>query len=157
MGRISGCIGKTNRFGAILISMGLKPVYQGLIVWGFLFFFIGASVIYGYWQKNKFRRHILESPAFASGHFAEFKVTGKNGLLGYYFFIANDDETHGGSKKGERLRRLGVDIFKNSFPVIYNSKEPTKSEILVFPDDFSDFGLAYPDSLSWVKEIMDGQ
>lgn len=112
-------------------------------------------VVYSNWQKNNYNRNILKSPAFASGHFIEVKVNGKNGLLGYYSFVTNDYETHGGSKKGGRLRQLGADVFKKAFPVIYNRKDPTKSEILVFPDDFSDFGLPYPDSLSWVKEIMD--
>ena len=38
------------------------------------------------------------------------------------------------------------------FPVVYSSKNPQKSFMLIIPKDFESWGLEFPDSLYWVKD-----
>jgi hypothetical protein len=131
--------------------MSLKQVQLHVIGWGsILCLMLGAS-IYTNWQKNKFRRSILGSPAFASGQFLELKNLGKASnytLTGFYSFTVKY-EIHGGQNTDKRYKKIQAFILKKRFPVIYNSNDPTKNAILVFPDDFSNFNLPFPDSLTW--------
>ncbi|GAA4317769.1 hypothetical protein GCM10023143_30040 [Compostibacter hankyongensis] len=48
---------------------------------------------------------------------------------------------------GESWRFLNRD-----FSVLYSSKDPTQSVLLVTPNSFFMFGLPFPDSLNWVKD-----
>ncbi len=39
-----------------------------------------------------------------------------------------------------------------TFPVFYNPVNPKNNKLLIFPADFEQFGLPFPDSLEWVRE-----
>jgi hypothetical protein len=132
--------------------MRLKPVYQRTIFWGSFFSLIAIVTIYSNWQGKKYRRSILESPAFSAGHFTGLKAEKGKTLIGTYSFTLNDI-TYIGTEGDARLRDLGKTIYQRSFPVIYNTKDPQKNQILVFPSDFSDYNIPYPDSLRWVQEF----
>ena len=137
--------------------MNLKQVQLHVIGWGSLLCVMLGASIYSSWQRKKYRQSILESPVFASGQFLELKNLGKASnytLTGFYSFTVNY-ETHGGQITDKRFKKIQALMFKKRFPVIYNSNDPTKNSILVFPDDFSNFNLPYPDSLTWVKALID--
>lgn len=104
--------------------------------------------------NSSFYREILESSAFAKGYFTgEVEIGGKgsNGsqytcqyYVGYKAFTSHQPVF--------RCRPLGRSLFEHSFPVIYNTNKPSQSEVLVFPSDFAEFDLPFPDSLRWVLE-----
>jgi hypothetical protein len=50
----------------------------------------------------------------------------------------------------ERVCRLFMGRY---FPVIYSTKNPKKSSILMRPDAFNAWGLAFPDSLKWSENL----
>lgn len=41
------------------------------------------------------------------------------------------------------------------FPVIYSTKHPRRSQLLIFPRHFKTYNLDFPDSLDWVKQYED--
>ena len=41
------------------------------------------------------------------------------------------------------------------FPIVYSTKNPEKSIILISPDDFERWGMEFPDSLNWVKDKLE--
>ena len=41
-------------------------------------------------------------------------------------------------------------IINKTFPVVYSPSNPSVSSILITPNDFSNFGYPFPDSLKWV-------
>jgi len=49
---------------------------------------------------------------------------------------------------------LAPQLFTHPFPVIYNKNDKSLHRILIVPDDFKEFGIPYPDSLNWVREIL---
>jgi hypothetical protein len=53
-----------------------------------------------------------------------------------------------------RYRKIRDELFRRSFPVIYNSKIPEECAILVFKSDFEEYGLNHPDSLNWIEESL---
>lgn len=42
------------------------------------------------------------------------------------------------------------------FPIVYSTKNPEKSIILISPRDFKRWGYEFPDSLMWVKNCFHG-
>lgn len=44
------------------------------------------------------------------------------------------------------------DFIGKSFPIVYSTKNPQKSILLVSQEDFEKWGLVFPDSLSWVTK-----
>ncbi len=45
---------------------------------------------------------------------------------------------------------LCINIFQY-FPVVYSTKNPENSDLLVIPADFAAWQMQFPDSLHWVK------
>jgi hypothetical protein len=137
--------------------MSLKQVQLQVIGWGSILCLMLGAALYSNRERKKHRQSILGSPMFASGQFLELKNLGKASnytLTGFYSFTVNF-ETHGGQNTDKRYKKIQAFILKKRFPVIYNSNDPTKNSILVFPDDFSNFNLPYPDSLIWVEGLID--
>ncbi len=66
----------------------------------------------------------------------------KGGVLKAYFRYSVDTSFYNSSQLVSSRRVLG-----HRFPVVYSRKEPTNCRILIEPDDFKEFGLAFPDSL----------
>jgi len=44
------------------------------------------------------------------------------------------------------------DYMYKDFPIVYSTKKPGKSILLVTPDDFKRWNMQFPDSLNWVKD-----
>jgi hypothetical protein len=44
-------------------------------------------------------------------------------------------------------------LLHKKFPVVYDSIEIFKSELLIFKKDFESYNLAFPDSLKWTNEL----
>jgi hypothetical protein len=43
-------------------------------------------------------------------------------------------------------------LLNRSFPLIYLPENPDKNSILILPEDFKYYRLAFPDSLNWILE-----
>lgn len=126
-----------------------------MIAWGSLLLLICTLVITSNWQNKKFRQRLLSSPAFASARVLQLKKEGKNPLAATYIFGTSPYDSFASSRGDARYEKLGRELFDHSFPVIYNNHDPQISAILIFPDNFEELGLPYPDSLQWVKEMLD--
>lgn len=38
------------------------------------------------------------------------------------------------------------------FPIVYDSVDPSFNKILIFPNEFMEYGMTFPDSLEWVNK-----
>jgi len=124
-------------------------------------FFVSSILIFAiimWWitQKNNDQhlQEILKAPSFENGSFKDFVYEKGKGEIGIYSFKVKGTEYKNGKTDG-RLRKIYDSLYCKSFPVIYNVQDPTKNRILIFPSDFAKFNLPYPDSLSWVKKIIE--
>jgi hypothetical protein len=51
------------------------------------------------------------------------------------------------------IRSNNLNTFLNKyFIVLYSTKDPSKSQLLLTPSDYSSWGMQFPDSLNWVKD-----
>jgi hypothetical protein len=54
---------------------------------------------------------------------------------------------------GTQVNKYNVKHFLwKEFPVIYSKRKPKVSAILILPEDFKMWDIAFPDSLEWVKQ-----
>ena len=95
---------------------------------------------------------LLASKAYSIGKIYRVIALKSRGTVGYYTFNVGEEEWTG-DMTDARLRDLGSALFKRSFPVIYNTKAPRQSAILIFPDQFEHYKLPFPDSLQWIQDI----
>ena len=107
-----------------------------------------AFLIY---YSNKIHDNILQNKVMTS---AIVISTGYNRIsitLSCKFYV------NGVEYKGSGAVPLFSDADKligKSFPLIYSSKDPHDNSLLITPDDFKRFNLAFPDSLYWVKGLL---
>ncbi len=130
--------------------------HQKVFAWGGFLFLAFCLALYAYWHNSSYKREILQSKAFGKGYFTgEIKQGGgktSNGPWYACYYRVGDKDFSNYSQPVFRCRPLGRSLFEHSFPVIYNTKKPGQSEVLVFPSDFEEFNLPFPDSLRWVLE-----
>jgi hypothetical protein len=105
-------------------------------------------------KNGKYAKEILEFPKYTNGIFEKFRYEKGKAIISDYSFEVNGVVFKSWKSDG-RLREIGNYLFNRTFPVIYNMKDPTKNEILVFPSDFLNYKLTYPDSLNWVRKIIE--
>ncbi len=123
----------------------------------FLLILFGVLVvisIIGNRHAQERRAEILRSPGYTIGFIEELRSEKGKTIMGVYRYEV-DWIPLKGTKGDGRLRKIGRDLYESSFPVIYNVKNPEQSAILIFPSDFEKFNLSYPDSLNWVKKIIE--
>ena len=126
--------------------------HQKTAAWLCFLMIFASLMFYFKWNNHQIDKKLLKSPAFAVGYFTGFQPAPGKGAQAMYYFTVNDTN-YGGGRLDGRYRKLGNKMFEKSFPVIYNTQDPTRNQILVFSSDFSRMGLAYPDSLKWVEEL----
>jgi len=110
------------------------------------------AVIFTLNNNEKHVEEIVESPLFTNGVIHEITYEkGKTTLADYQFEVNGISFT---SSKGDgRLQHLGKLIIDRPFPIIYNSEDPNKNDILIFKSDFLKYNIKFSDSLNWVLEL----
>ena len=132
-----------------------KLVGCGLIIILVAFFYLKSTKDY-----SDERDKILQNYQIVLGTALEYSNDGaKHGSSLKYKFIYNHNSyyssTSGNSFWGDRYFDIRLSIVNKSFPVILSVKEPTCNTMLITPEDFDFYHLPFPDSLKWVKEVLD--
>jgi len=74
------------------------------------------------------------------------------------FFLYYTYKVDGIVYKGHSSQKISgknLDDFMNRyFPLVYSTKNPGKSILLITPNDFNRWGMQFPDSLIWVKSKL---
>lgn len=105
-------------------------------------------------DRLRFKNELLKYAGHSIGVFKRLKYEKGKPILGVYFFEVDGLKVEGAKAIGG-LREDWRYFVNKSFPVIYSVKDPTINKILVFPSDFSEFKIEYPDSLNWVKRLIE--
>lgn len=103
---------------------------------------------------REFIKHVMDKSDLTSGTVTNIENNIKLGTIVRYKFTVGGDEIDGrmSSPKFEPLSRL---ILAKTFPVIYSKTSPDYNKMLILPEDYKDFNVAYPDSLRWVLRYFD--
>lgn len=119
------------------------------LLWGLLVFFVflAGFLVYVNVRENVRERGIRENRALTSGIVVEIDERGykKRDRVTYHYLFEG--------KEYAAVRWIHVpEAWKQTLPgrplpVIVDAKAPENSMFLVFPGDFEEWGIAYPDSI----------
>lgn len=120
-------------------------------------FIVGLALIYVFFFKKEKRERLKTNSVLViakiTGGTTSPSRGGTNVILFYNFRI--NDENIEVTHVYNKVLHHGIDKFVGkSFPVLVSERDHEINEILISPDDFSYFGMTYPDSLEWVKEYL---
>lgn len=95
---------------------------------------------------------IKEHKAITKAVVVDFGNTRSGAFLIYKYNVAGKEYegTHGARFSGKCLRRFR----DKEFILLYSSKNPSKSYMLVTRWDFDKWDLQFPDSLRWVEDCF---
>jgi hypothetical protein len=106
---------------------------------------------------NQFKESInnnklLKHAAFTSTQFTRIVEPYKKGTNGpwYLCYYEVNGNTFTSSEPVLMCKKLGSNFFSQKFPVIYDSTNPEHGRVLVFPFEFEELNLQFPDSLRWI-------
>lgn len=123
------------------------------IAWVLIFVIILAiSIILAVRSNQKRISDILESPSYADGSLIDIRFEKGKTTIGDFTFKVSGVQYQ--SSKGDgRLQHLSKFVFNRKFPVIYNTHDPRKNDLLIFPSDFEKYNVVFPDSLNWIRKL----
>jgi hypothetical protein len=134
------------------MSIHLKEEYRHLvaimIICAAIFYFGSAGRSLRVRETDAAIARIRAAAVLTTGSIIEFrKGSGRRPrFIGHYTFgvmgiLYNGEKTDG------RMEGREFQLLHKSFPVVYERDHPGNNAILIYPSDFSEFGLPYPDSL----------
>lgn len=101
------------------------------------------------------KKAVTGNAVYTTARLVHYNPTGKGvgGGFDYRYVVSGTEYT--GYRNYSAISWKMADVFLNKeFPIVYNSKEPSQSYLLLLPRDFAEFGLEYPDSLQWVVKTI---
>lgn len=112
--------------------------------------FCVIAIIYNFYAGNKLGEdHILTHGSIIS---ADKAGRGKRGPYITYEYRVNGELITSGNRWAE-LEHSSRHFIGRSFPVVYRDGILGYHDyLLITPEDFKNFGYAFPDSLNWVLE-----
>jgi hypothetical protein len=131
----------------ILIQKNQKVLFWLSMLIVFLIIFLISK-----FQKTSDNKELLRHATFTTTQFTgeiEPYKKGTNGLW-YLCYYEVDGKKFTSSEPVRMCKRLGSNFFSQRFPVIYDSTNPEHGKVLVFPFEFEELNLRFPDSLNWI-------
>jgi len=124
-----------------------------IIILGCSIFFLSIVAFY---IAGKIRTADIENnKGFTTGQITNCKRVGgrSSGWSLEYSYIV-DGVLYENFNSGRNIRKNNCEFFMGKyFPVIYSTKNPKRSGILMDPYAFEAWGLTFPDSLSWTEGL----
>ena len=103
-------------------------------------------------------RHLLEQNHLITyGDVLEIRHTGRANLVrvGYRYYIGNKFHDFSKEYSSSVISVKDSKVFEGkSFPVVYYPKFPYLEAMLIFPEDFEQFHVPFPDSIRWILPLM---
>lgn len=117
-----------------------------------------TPLICGYFNEQEYNNKLKSNAELVVGVVTGYNKGYKRAYMVEYEFSYHDKVYHsmssGNQTEYSDLIKRG--ILGRTFPVVVNKSEPEKfSIILITPNDFQQIGYLFPDSLNWVKHIVE--
>jgi len=124
-----------------------------------VFVVLGLPLYIGHMNGKKFDSNLLKDSVITNGTIFDYEHVIKHSPAFKYRFDLDGNTYQGESSNegnGGAYPALSSRLIGKSFPVIASKSDPkTYNKILITPADFENYKLQYPDSLKWVKIILD--
>jgi hypothetical protein len=124
-------------------------------IFGFTLSIILAIILLiGKYKNSTNSKDLMVNHTFTSGQFTGEIIQYKKGSNGPWY-VCNyevNDKVYTVTKPIHLCRKLGNDLFTKKFPIVYDSTNPDFARVLIFPFEFEELNLKYPDSMKWIIE-----
>ena len=121
-----------------------------------IFFSIFAITVIVIYYSYKIRdSNIKKNEAFTTGLITNYRRSNKGGSTIDYEYTIGNKKFKDSKGYGNIIDRYSNILIGKSFPVIYNSNKLNSNNILLTRDDFKQYNLTFPDSLSWVMHCFE--
>lgn len=129
---------------------------RNIIIFSLVVLALMAGYMLTMYQKGKVTKRIIQNANFTNTKFGGEIIPYKKGSNGpwYVCYFTVKDESFSATQPTRICDKLRPEFFQQNFPVIYDSLNPESARVLVFPADFREFNLAYPDSLNWIIQRL---
>lgn len=118
------------------------------------FVVMGGILLIGKLRHYTFKEKITRAPVFANGIIESVEYKNKHGYVVTYSFEINYRFVTS-TVSGDKYQPVRNYLIGKSFPVIYYAKDPEYNYMLILPEDFKEYNVVFPDSLSWVKKYIE--
>ena len=115
-----------------------------------LFFYIA----YQKYKQKSLQLNIKSNLEYSYATIIECNVTHRGSVwIKYNYFYQNNIL--------QNKQNISISLWKanklinKKFPIVLSNKNPKDCTILIFPKDFEEYNIPFPDSLNWVKELLD--
>jgi hypothetical protein len=125
-----------------------------IILFVLIFFEFAVMEIMYIVHRKKLAASLETHKKIVTGIILNAKETyGRSNRHSFYVYGFNNNSTisYGNASILVGWQRL----IGKKFPVIYDTTNPENNHMLIFPDDFNDWNLPFPDSLKWVLKFND--
>ncbi|NLR59533.1 hypothetical protein HGH93_15575 [Chitinophaga polysaccharea] len=120
---------------------------KGIIVATAIFSVLGIMLLTNGWREKNFQKNAHLTAGEVTGYYIG---TRGSGVVLQYKYEVNGTSYYGGLLY-YRIVAGDISFFLNhKYPLLYSSKDPGTSRLLIFPDSFEKNGISFPDSLNWV-------
>jgi hypothetical protein len=112
-----------------------------------------AILVIGYFRGKDYTGKIKTNMQMANAQVIKSSMAHRGGVVIDYIFYYDNIEYQNQETVGiySGLREVFVN---KSFPVVFSGTQPKFSQILLLPSDFEKYNLTYPDSLNWLKDLI---
>ena len=125
---------------------------------------LGMPLFIGHLNGKEYDKAIRRNSSITSGTIYEFEKKAKlSAVIKYDFeyegkkYYSSSSSSNTGLRWEDEYKILFSQIKGKVFPVFFSRDNPARyNKILISPKDFEEFNINYPDSLKWVKTILDG-
>jgi hypothetical protein len=135
------------------LTGGAKFDQRIYYVIAFFIIAIALIAIYGQAKKNQLDSSFVIVNGATVNSFSATGRIGSGYFLDYSFQLQS--KIYSGSTAERNIINSGGSTFVGKFfPVMYSSKNPSNSKLMVTPKDFEDYHYEYPDSLKWMLQYL---
>jgi hypothetical protein len=109
-------------------------------------------VLVAKFQKSTYNEELMKHAAFTNTQFTGLIEPYKKGTNGPWYICHYEvnGKMFNSYEPVRMCKKLDRDFFSQRFPVIYDSTNPEHGKVLVFPFEFEELNLPFPDSLNWI-------
>jgi hypothetical protein len=124
---------------------------------------LGIPLLIGHLNGKRYDSAIRENSSITQGSVYDFEHKIKHSaVLKYEFeyegkkYYSSSSSSNTGLRWEDEYKILFQQIKGKVFPIYFSRDNPARyNKILISPKDFEEFNINYPDSLNWVKMILD--
>lgn len=128
-----------------------NKVSKSQVIFVGIFFMVSISIyVLGFMYRDNKIKEIHDHAAFSVAKITKYLPAGAKGSDFFSYECAIKNRSYGGDHIGIWPNAGSIRFINQYFPLIYDSLQPDKQQLLITPEDFKKFDIPFPDSLKWV-------